>query len=70
MSKTRTNIELDDSYVGTIMARYQLSTKTAAVDLALRQLAGQPMTRKEALDMRGANAVETPPEDAAPRGAA
>jgi Arc/MetJ family transcription regulator len=42
----RTNIEIDDAYVQTIMARFGLRTKTAAVDLALRHLAGQPMTRR------------------------
>lgn len=70
MSKVRTNIEIEDTYVRTIMDRYGLRTKTAAVDLALRHLAGQPMTRDEALAMHGADAIEGPPEDAAPRGAA
>jgi Arc/MetJ family transcription regulator len=67
MATTRTNIELDDSYIETIMDRYGLRTKTAAVDLALRHLAGQPMTRGEALAMRGANAIGDAPADAAPR---
>jgi Arc/MetJ family transcription regulator len=31
------------------MDRYGVRTKTEAVDLALRHLAGQPMTREEAL---------------------
>jgi Arc/MetJ family transcription regulator len=35
------------------MRRYHLRTKTEAVDLALRRLAAEPMTRKEALAMRG-----------------
>lgn len=35
--------------VRTIMDRYGVRTKTEAVDLALRHLAGQPMTREEAL---------------------
>jgi Arc/MetJ family transcription regulator len=67
MATTRTNIELDDSYIETIMHRYGVRTKTAAVDLALRHLAGQPMTRAEALAMRGANATGDPPADTAPR---
>ena len=54
MAKARTNIEIDDGYVQTIMDRYGVRTKTDAVDLALRHLAGQPMTREEALAMRGA----------------
>ena len=70
MAKSRTNIEIDDSYVQMIIRRYGLRTKTEAVDLALRHLAGQPMTRDEALAMRGADAIDLPPEDAAPRGAA
>lgn len=70
MSTTRTNIELDDAYVETIMHRYGVRTKTAAVDLALRHLAGQPMTREEALAMRGANAIGQTPDDAPPRAAA
>jgi len=49
MSRVRTNIELEDRYVQEIMRHYGVRTKTAAVDLALRHLAGQPMTREEAL---------------------
>jgi Arc/MetJ family transcription regulator len=69
MSRARTNIEIDDAYVQTIMDRYGVRTKTAAVDLALRHLAGQPMTREEALAMRGANAILEPPADTPPRDA-
>ncbi len=70
MGKVRTNIEIEDTYVQAIMDRYGVRTKTEAVDLALRHLAGQPMTREEALAMRGANAIAEPPDDAQPRGAA
>lgn len=69
MPRTRTNIELDDDRVATIMDRYGLSTKTAAVDLALRHLAGQPMTRAQALAMRGAYAVDEVPADQSPHAA-
>ena len=48
MAKVRTNIELDDDYVQAIMNRYGVRTKTAAVELALRHVAGQPMIREEA----------------------
>ena len=41
-----------------------------AVDLALRHLAGQPMTREEALAMRGAHAIDNLPNDVAPTSAA
>ena len=67
MSRVRTNIEIEDSYVEVIMDRYGVRTKTDAVDLALRHLAGQPMTREEALAMRGAGAITDVPDDAPPR---
>ena len=66
MAKVRTNIELEDDYVRAIMDRYGVHTKTEAVDLALRHLAGQPMTRDEALAMRGAHAIAEPPDDVGP----
>ncbi len=68
MGRVRTNIEIEDLYVQTIMDRYGLRTKTDAVDLALRHLAGQPMTRDEALAMRGAGAIGEVPEDVTPAG--
>jgi Arc/MetJ family transcription regulator len=70
MAKVRTNIEIEDDYVRVIMDRYGVHTKTEAVELALRHLAGQPMTREQALAMRGAHAIAEIPADAAPRGAA
>ncbi len=66
MAKKRTNIEIEDSYVETVMDRYGVRTKTEAVNLALRHLAGQPMTRKEALAMRGAHAIDETPSEVAP----
>ena len=69
MAKLRTNIELEDDYVQAIMNRYGVRTKTAAVELALRHLAGQPMTREEAVAMRGVHALDRPPADTSPRGA-
>jgi Arc/MetJ family transcription regulator len=70
MGKSRTNIEIEQNYVDAIMDRYGVHTKTEAVDLALRHLAGQPMTRAEALAMRGAHAIGDVPDDAAPRATA
>lgn len=70
MSRVRTNIEIEDAYLRVVMERYGLSTKTEAVDLALRHLAGQPMSREEALRMRGAHAIGEVPGDVGPRGAA
>jgi Arc/MetJ family transcription regulator len=49
----RTNIEIDDELVERVMRRYGLPTKRAAVDLALRRLAVEPMARDEALALRG-----------------
>jgi Arc/MetJ family transcription regulator len=66
MSKVRTNIEIEDTYLQAIMGRYHLRTKTEAVDLALRHLAGQPMTREEALAMRGVRAIGKVPVDSRP----
>ena len=66
MSRTRTNIEIEDEYLRTIMDRYGVHTKTEAVDLALRHLAGQPMTREEALAMRGTLSIDAIPGDEAP----
>ena len=50
------------------MDRFGVHTKTEAVDLALRHLAGQPMSRDEALAMRGAHAIDRLPDDARTRG--
>ena len=70
MGKVRTNIEIEDDYVRVIMDRYGVHTKTEAVNLALRHLAGQPMTHEDALALRGAHAIGEIPADVAPRGAA
>ena len=70
MSRLRTNIEIEDAYLQVVMDRYGLRTKTEAVDLALRSLAGRPMTRDEALAMRGAHAIDEPPADTLPHDAA
>lgn len=66
MARTRTNIEIENDYVDAIIERFGLRTKTEAVDLALRHLAGDPMTREEALAMRGAHAIGALPADSAP----
>jgi Arc/MetJ family transcription regulator len=46
MGTTRTNIEIDDELVARVMERYELKTKREAVDLALRQVAGTPLTQE------------------------
>jgi Arc/MetJ family transcription regulator len=50
---TRTNIEIDDRLVGRAIRLYRLRSKREAVDLALRRLVGEPMSREEALAMEG-----------------
>jgi Arc/MetJ family transcription regulator len=66
MGRVRTNIEIEDTYLQAVMDRYGVRTKTEAVDLALRHLAGQPMSREDALAMRGANAIGEGPRESSP----
>jgi Arc/MetJ family transcription regulator len=49
----RTNLEIDEDLVGRAMRLYRLHSKREAVDLALRRLVGEPMSRKDALAMEG-----------------
>lgn len=49
----RTNIDIDEKLVARVMRRYGIRTKRAAVDLALRRLDLEPMSRDEALGLRG-----------------
>jgi Arc/MetJ family transcription regulator len=49
----RTNIEIDDQLVARAMRIYRLPSKREAVDLALRRLVGEPMSREEALAAEG-----------------
>lgn len=65
--RKRTNIELEMDYVEEIMRRFRLRTKTAAVDLALRRLAGEAMTKEEVLGMQGAHLIGEIPPDQPPR---
>lgn len=70
MTRIRTNLEIESDHLEMIMDRYGVHTKTEAVALALRHLAGQPMSREEALAMRGAHAIGEVPADIPPAGAA
>ncbi|WP_419918733.1 type II toxin-antitoxin system VapB family antitoxin [Candidatus Poriferisocius sp.] len=65
--RTRTNIELDNGLVDIIMRRYGARTKTEAVHLALRHLAGQPLTIQEVLNGQGAGDIDQVPPDRGPR---
>lgn len=55
---SRTNIDIDDRLVEIVMHRFGLRTKKDAVDLALRRLAGEPMTPEEILSYQGARLIE------------
>lgn len=55
----RTNIDIDDELVAKAMQRYRLDSKKAAVELALRQLIREPMSREELLAMRGSGFEHT-----------
>lgn len=50
---SRTNIDIDDDLVETVMRRYGLRTKKDAVNLALRRLAGPPVSRDDLLALEG-----------------
>jgi Arc/MetJ family transcription regulator len=63
---SRTNIDLEDSALEIVMRRYHLSTKTDAVNYALRALAGQPMTREEILALHGAFLIDDIPVESVP----
>ena len=49
----RTNVDVDEALIDRVMRRYGLATKRAAIDLALRRLDLEPMSRDEALALRG-----------------
>ena len=49
----RTNIEIDDELIGRAMRLYRLPSKREAVDLALRRLVAEPMSREEMLSAEG-----------------
>jgi hypothetical protein len=64
VAKVRTDLE--GNHIEAIRNRFGVHTRTEAVDLALRHLAGQPMTREEASAMRGARAIGEIPVAAGP----
>lgn len=59
---SRTNIDIDDDLLRHAMQRYRCRTKREAVNLALRKLLGDPMTKEEALAMEGTG-YDTDPEE-------
>lgn len=50
---SRTNIDIDDELAAEVMRRFGLTTKRAAVDLALRRLVGSPLSRELLLGLEG-----------------
>jgi Arc/MetJ family transcription regulator len=50
---SRTNIDLNDELVAEVMRRYRVKTKKDAVDLALRRLVGEPLTKEFLLSLEG-----------------
>jgi Arc/MetJ family transcription regulator len=50
---TRTNIDLDDDLVRAAMRKYGLKTKKEAVNVALRRLVGNPVSKEYLLSLEG-----------------
>jgi Arc/MetJ family transcription regulator len=50
---SRTNVDIDDEACAQVMRMYNLDSKREAINLALRKLAIVPMTKEEAMAMRG-----------------
>lgn len=59
---SRTNVDIDDDACERVMRMYQLETKREAINLALRKLAVEPMSKEEQLAMQGIWA-DRPDED-------
>jgi Arc/MetJ family transcription regulator len=70
MVKLCVNIEIEEDFVERIMRRYGVGTITEAVDLALRKIAVEPMTREGALALEGSCLIDQIPPDQPPRGSA
>lgn len=62
--RVRDILVVDDDSVHAVISRDRLRRKTQAVDLALRRVAWQPMSREEALAMHGAGAINQIPSGA------
>ena len=50
---SRTNIDIDEDACAAVMQRYGLTTKRDAVNFALRHVAGEPLTLRDARALRG-----------------
>ena len=49
----RTNIDIDEKACAEVMRRYQFETKREAVNFALRTVAAEPLSLKDAKKLRG-----------------
>jgi Arc/MetJ family transcription regulator len=50
---SRTNIDIDDELVAGVMRQWGLRSKREAVDLALRRMYREPLSKEEALALEG-----------------
>lgn len=50
---SRTNIEIDDDLVAAAQRLYRLDSKRSAVDLALRRLVGEALSKEDCLALKG-----------------
>lgn len=53
LQMARTILDIDDDACAEVMRRYGLRTKTEAVNLALRNLASEPLCLEDARRLRG-----------------
>ena len=53
MRMLRTNVHIDDQACAEAMRRYQLSTRSEAINFALRTMAETPLSLDEARSLRG-----------------
>lgn len=60
------DIEIDEELLELAMRRHGLQTKSEAIDLALRALAGQPLSDEGALAMGSARLIDDVPPDQGP----
>ena len=50
---SRTNVDIDDKACAEVMRRYRLATKREAINFALRTLAAETASIREARELRG-----------------
>lgn len=53
MCMSRTNVDIDETACTTVMQRYNLTTKRAAINFALRTVAAETLDLADARRMRG-----------------